>query len=74
YDFPEPKFKRVPQGFDKNCEHIYLSLYGAMFAYKQFLIDDTFYSIEIVDLAFKIYDDMRELQKWVYEMTLRSKE
>lgn len=74
YLLPEPKFKRVPQGFDKNSSHIYLSLYGAMFAYKQYPIDNTFFSIEILDLSFKIYDDMRALQKWVYEMTLTSKQ
>ena len=74
YDLPEPQFKRIPQGFDKEYKNIYLSLYGAMYAYKSFPIDDMFFKVELLDRAFKIYDDMRHLQKWVYEMTLTHKE
>jgi len=70
YMFPEPKFKRLPQGFPKDCKYGYLSLYGAMFSYKSYQIDDIFFSQEILDHAFKIYDDMNKLQNWVYEMTL----
>ena len=70
YMFPEVKFKRLPQGFPKDCKYGYLSLYGAMFSYKSYPIDDTFFSQEILDRAFKIYEDMHQLQNWVYEMTL----
>ena len=70
YDLPEPKYKRVPKEFNKDDNLIYLSLYDRMFAYKEFALDDTFYSIELLDRAFKIYDDMKDLQRWVYEMSL----
>lgn len=73
YHLPEPKFKRIPTIFNKDDEHLYLSLFGAMFAYKTFKIDDTFYQIELLDRAFKIYEDMYELQQWVYHMTKEEK-
>ncbi|WP_024953684.1 TIGR02453 family protein [Sulfurospirillum arcachonense] len=74
YLLPELKYKRVPQGFDKDAEHIYLSRFGAMFAYQEFMIDDVFFKDEIVDKVFKIYEDMSELQQWVYEMSLTLKD
>lgn len=70
YNIPDKKFKRLPIGFDKEDKHIDLVLYGAMFAYKSFDIDDTFYSFDVATRAFNIYDDMKYLQKWVYEMCL----
>jgi uncharacterized protein (TIGR02453 family) len=75
YSLPEPKFKRIPATFsdeDKQSDTIYLSLYSAMFAYKTFSLDDTFYSIELLDRAFEIYDDMKDLQQWVYQLTLEA--
>ena len=74
YNIPEPKYKRVPKEFDKDEEYIYLCKFGAMFAYKEFALDDTFFSQEIIDKLFKIYQDMAKLQKWVYEMSLTCKE
>ena len=44
-----------------------------MFAYKEFKIDDMFFSLGIMDKAFKIYEDMHKLQQWVYEMSLTFK-
>ena len=70
YKLPEQKYKRVPKEFNKDDEYIYLSLYDCMFAYKEFNKDDVFYSDELLNRAFKIYDDMKDLQAWVYEMTL----
>ena len=73
YSLPEPKYKRIPAIYDKEDENIYLSLYGAMFAYKEFPIDDIFYSVELLDRAFAIYEDMYDLQQWVYKMTKEEK-
>lgn len=70
YSLPEPKYKRVPPEFDKDEEHIYLSRYGAMFAFKEFKIDEIFFSEKIVERAYKIYEDMSKLQIWVYKMSL----
>ena len=72
YLLPEPKYKRVPKGFDKNDKYSYLSLFGAMYAYKIFSIDDIFFTQELLDRLFCIYSDMFELQKWVYEMQTSS--
>jgi uncharacterized protein (TIGR02453 family) len=73
YLLPEPKFKRINAMFDKDDTNIYLTLYGAMFAYQIFPIDDTFYSIELLDRAFAIYEDMYDLQQWVYKMSISEK-
>ena len=68
YNLPDPKYKRIPANFDKNDENIYLTLYGAMFAYKTNNIDDIFYTQELIDKVFANYCDMKDLQQWVYEM------
>jgi uncharacterized protein (TIGR02453 family) len=70
YNLPEYKFKRYPRDFSKENKYHYLALYGAMFAFKQYQIDDIFYSEKILDRVFKIYDDLKDLQSWVYNMTL----
>ncbi len=70
YCLPEPKYKRVPREFDKEDEYIYLSRYGCMFCYVECRIDDDFFTSVIVDKLFRIYSDMAELQKWVYEMSI----
>ncbi len=70
YSLPEAKFKRLPRGINKDDTNLYLYFFGAMYAYQTFKIDDIFFKEEILDKLFKIYDDMKELQTWVYEMTL----
>lgn len=74
YTLPEPKYKRIPREFDKEMEHLYLSLYGAMYAYKEYEIDATFHSHALCQRVFKIYEEMYPLQQWVYEMSLTHKE
>ena len=68
YALPEPKYKRVTKGFKKDDEFVYLSLFGAMFAYKIFEIDELFYTQKLLDRLFGVYSDMFELQQWVYTM------
>ncbi len=70
YRIPEPQYKRLPRACNGDDKYAYLYFYGAMFAYQEFKIDKTFYKFEIATKAFKIYDDMKYLQRWVYEMTL----
>lgn len=72
YLLPEPKYKRVPKGFDKDDKYSYLSRFGAMYAYKVFSIDDIFFTQELLDRLFRIYSNMSGLQKWVYEMQIGS--
>ena len=68
YFLPELKYKRLPRGFKRDDNYTYLALYGAMFAYRIFPIDDIFFSEELIDRVFDIYQDMSKLQQWVYEM------
>ena len=70
YKLPEPKYKRIQREFKKDDNLIYLSLYDSIFTYKEGLLDEVFYSVEFLDRAFQVYDDMKDLQRWVYEMTL----
>jgi len=73
YCFSEPKYKKVPAEFIKDGEYMYLTKQACMFSYIEYKIDDTFFSIDIIDRVFKVYQDMAELQKWVYEMSLTCK-
>jgi len=70
YKTEEAKYKRVPAEFDKDEEHTYLTKQGSMFAYAEFKIDDIFFTQEIIDKVFKVYQDMEKLQQWVYEMSI----
>ncbi len=73
YQIPEPHFKRYPAGFDGSEPYASLALYRAMFAYTTFKTGKIFHSPKIVDRCFTIYEDMFDLQQWVYELTLRVK-
>jgi uncharacterized protein (TIGR02453 family) len=71
YHVPEPKYKKVPRGLENLEErpHAYLAKYGAIYAYKTFKPDSIFHSEKIIDRIFKVYEDMLDLQQWVYELT-----
>ncbi|WP_121626720.1 TIGR02453 family protein [Poseidonibacter antarcticus] len=70
YQLPEPKYKRLPQGFDKDNEYAYLSKYNAIFGFQTYKLDETFYSEKIIDKAFNVFQDMDSLREWLYELTL----
>ncbi len=70
YKVPEAKYKRMPRDCDSKENHSYLYLMGAIYAYATFSPDVTFHSEAIIDRNFKIYEDMFELQQWLYELTL----
>lgn len=74
YCIPQAHYKRYPLGFDKDDDNVYLSLFNSMYAYKIFPIDEVFYSNEVLNRAFDLYEDMFELHQWVYELTLMVKE
>ncbi len=74
YKIPQPHYKRYPKGFDEQMSHAYLSKYNSMYAYKELKPDKTFFREDFVNVAYDIYEDMFELQQWVYEMTLTLKE
>jgi uncharacterized protein (TIGR02453 family) len=70
YSIPEPKFTRCPRELDCNDKYSYLYKMGAIYAYKTFKPNKTFFSPKIVEHNFKIYQDMFKLHQWVYELTL----
>jgi len=70
YQIPEPKYKRVPREFDEEMEHIKLTKFASMFAYKEIAPHEILFSEKLVDYAYEIYEDLLPLQQWVYEMTL----
>ncbi|MDA7848138.1 DUF2461 domain-containing protein [Sulfurospirillum sp.] len=70
YSITEPKYKRVPAEFDKNEEYVYLTKYASMFVFIEYKLDDIFFTPQIVDKVFKLYQDMFKLQQWVYKMSL----
>jgi len=71
YRLPEPKYKKMPRGCETDDTYSYLYKMGAIYAYTTFPPDETFHSEALIDRNFKIYEDMFELQQWVYELTLR---
>lgn len=74
YESTQPKFKRVPRDFSGDESYLYLTKFDSVFSSIEYEIDETFFSEELLDRLFKIYEDMFELQQWVYEMTLTHKE
>ena len=74
YLLPEPKYKKMPRGCDHEDSHSYLYRMGAIYAYSTFSPDETFHSEAIIEHNFRIYEEMYDLQQWVYELTLYSEE
>ena len=70
YKIPEAKYKRMPRDCNKDDTYSSLYLMGAMYAYITFTPDETFHSEVIIERNFKVYEDMFDLQQWVYELTL----
>ena len=72
YMLPEPHYKRLPLGFDKDDKHVYLAKYRAMYVFQMYKPSKVFCSNQLIDKNFKLYEDMFPLQQWVYELTLKS--
>jgi len=72
YHLPEPHYKRLPQGFNKEDNYVYLAKYRAIYMFQTYLTNNQFTSKKVVEINFKIYEDMLPLQKWVYALTLSS--
>ena len=67
-----PKYKKFPRGFEAYVDepYAYLSKFGSMYAFKTFKPDKVFHSEELIQQNFKVYEDMLDLHRWVYELTL----
>lgn len=69
FHFPTPHYKRYPRGFDKTSPYAHLSLYAAMFAYKQFE-PKMIYHDSIIEDLYAVYEELLPLFEWIYEMSL----
>jgi len=70
YSLPEPHYKRLPTGFDKESKHLYLTKYRAMYLFTIYTPNNEFCSEEIIYKNFKLYEEMLPLHKWLYALTL----
>ncbi len=70
YTFPKPKYKRLPNTFDKSYPFGKLALYDSMFAYLEVKHPEQFFTVDLCDWAYEHYQNLFSLQQWVYEMTL----
>lgn len=71
---PEPHYKRIPVGFDKDDKYAYLAKYNGMFVFKTFKPNKTFHSKKIINFNFKFYDSTLELFNWLDEFVKSIKE
>jgi uncharacterized protein (TIGR02453 family) len=70
YRLPEPRYKRYPKGFNADIPHACLSLFDAMYAYTVMKPEKAFFTADLPMMAYTIYEELFDLQQWVYEMTL----
>lgn len=70
YSLPLPRYKRHPRGFDPSAPHAYLALYDCMYAYKTVPPEKSFFTEELPLAAYAVYEELFDLQQWVYELTL----
>jgi uncharacterized protein (TIGR02453 family) len=70
YQLPEQRYVRYPRGFNAEMPHAYLSLFNCMYAFTTQKAEKEFFTEALPAKAYDIYEDMFDLQQWVYEMTL----
>ena len=74
YSHLEKGYKRYPRGFNADMPSADLSLYKGMAVFKVLnpkLIED---GEKLINALYKIYEDTLELQRYMYEVSLRVKE
>ena len=72
YSIGEKHYKRVPRGYDPDHENAELLLYNGLHAGYETDIPQVFYSEDLLDYCFDIYNDLYPLHKWLVEMTERA--
>ena len=70
YKVNEPSYKRLPRGFDKTYPYPELARLDGIVVNKKFTPDETYFSDKLIHRCYEIYEELYELQQWVYEMTL----
>lgn len=74
YSIIDKGYKRYPRGFTKEMDNVELSLYKGMATYKKLdphLIED---GENLIETLYAIYEDMFELQQFMYDVSLRVKD
>jgi uncharacterized protein (TIGR02453 family) len=71
YSYLQKGYKRYPKGFSADMSHADLSLYKGMATFK--LLDPHLIEngAKLIDVLYKIYEDMLPLQQFMYEVSLR---
>ena len=59
-----PKYKKVPNGFDKDHPNAEYLLYGGIGFLYEIPIPKEFYSKALIDYCFNIFKEMSPIQKW----------
>ena len=65
-------YKRVPRGYDPDHENAELLLYNGITVGDETSIPQAFYSEDLLDYCFEVYQDLNPIHKWLYELTERS--
>lgn len=73
YEISEAHYKRLPRGFKSDYPFDDLARFNRLVVNKKFSPDEVFYSPELVHRCYSIYEELFELQQWLYEMTLQIK-
>ena len=74
FDIIEPSYKRLPRGFTKTYPYPELALLNGMVVNKKFKPDATYFSEKLIHRCYGIFEELLELQQWLYEMTLTKQE
>lgn len=72
YSLGGKHYKRVPRGYDPEHENAELLLYNGIHVGYETSIPDAFYSIDLVEYCFLVYQDLYPLHKWLVELIERA--
>ncbi len=67
-------YKKVPRGFDRDHPYAQFLLYNGLTAWTEGSLPDEVHSPEVVELAFRTFEIMLPLHRWLLAMTARSRE
>ena len=73
YEISDAHYKRLPRGFKSDYPFVELARFNRLVVNKKLPPDEVFYSPQLVHRCYSIYEELFELQQWLYEMTLQIK-
>ena len=72
YSLGGKHYKRVPRGYDPEHENANLLLYNGLHVGHETSIPDAFFSADLVEYCFLVYQDLYPVHKWLAEMIERT--